>query len=57
VCWPCSLEEVNDTRQGMIQRLKIAEKEKDALESKKAEAELFLSKQVSLGACVQACFC
>lgn len=29
----------------MIQRLKVAEKERDALESKKQEAELFLDKQ------------
>lgn len=37
---------MNDKRQGLIQRLKISEKEKDALEGKKAEAELFLAKQV-----------
>lgn len=41
---------MNDKRQSMIQRLKISEKEKDALEGKKTEAEMFLSKQV----CVRA---
>jgi hypothetical protein len=58
------LDEIQDKRQGMIQRLKISEKEKDSLEGKKAEAELFLVKQVggfglgwvglvgSTGACV-----
>jgi len=40
------LEEVNDKRQGMIQRLKISEKEKDALEGRKTEAEQFLTQQV-----------
>ena len=40
------LEEMNDKRQGMIQRLKIAEKEKEGLEGKKVEAEMFLAKQV-----------
>lgn len=42
------LEEINDKRQTMVQRLKIAEKEKEGLEGKKAEAELFLSKQVGV---------
>ncbi|GFH20090.1 structural maintenance of chromosomes protein 4, partial [Haematococcus lacustris] len=39
------LEEMNDKRQTMIQRLKISEKEKEGLEGQKAEAEIFLSKQ------------
>ncbi|KAF5834905.1 RecF/RecN/SMC N terminal domain-containing protein [Dunaliella salina] len=42
------LEEVNDKRQSMIQRLKISEKEKDALEDKKTEAEMFLAKQADM---------
>ncbi|KAG1676970.1 hypothetical protein FOA52_014846 [Chlamydomonas sp. UWO 241] len=33
------LEELNEKRQGLVQRLKVAEKEKDGLESKKNEAE------------------
>lgn len=37
---------MNEKRQGLLQRLKISEKEKEALEGKKDEAELFLSKQV-----------
>jgi len=49
---PSRLEEVNDKRQSMIQRLKISEKEKDALEGKKTEAEMFLAKQVRVRACV-----
>jgi hypothetical protein len=49
------LDEVQDKRQGMIQRLKISEKEKDALEGKKAEAELFLAKQVGKRVCRRSC--
>lgn len=43
------LEEMNEKRQGLIQRLKVAEREKGALEGKKAEAEMFLAKQVGRG--------
>eukprot|EP00798_Chlamydomonas_sp_ICE-L_P016663 gene16663-22917_t len=42
------LEEINDRRQSMIQRLKISEKEKDSLEGKKNEAEDFLDKQAEM---------
>ncbi|KAJ9516738.1 hypothetical protein QJQ45_027143, partial [Haematococcus lacustris] len=42
------LEEMNDKRQTMIQRLKISEKEKEGLEGQKAEAEIFLSKQADM---------
>ncbi len=45
------LETMNDARQGLIARLKIAEKEKDALEGRKAEAESFLAKQVQKRVC------
>jgi hypothetical protein len=40
------LEAMNDTRQGLVTRLKITEREKEALEGRKAEAELFIAKQV-----------
>ena len=45
---PSRLEELNEKRQGMIQRLKVVEKEKGLLEGKKAEAEEFLSKQAEM---------
>ena len=38
----------NEQRQSMVQRLKVVEKEREGLESKKAEAESFLDKQVQL---------
>lgn len=53
-------QELNDKRQGMIARLKVAEREKDALEGKKREAEDFLDKSAELlrhkicGTCVHA---
>lgn len=48
--WPifivaCRLEEINEKRQGMVQRLKIVEKERDALETEKVAAEAYLAKQ------------
>lgn len=39
------LEELNDKRQGMVQRVKIAERERDALEGEKAAAEAYLAKE------------
>ncbi|KAK9848484.1 hypothetical protein WJX84_009989, partial [Apatococcus fuscideae] len=39
------LEELNEKRQGMVQRLKIVEKERDALETEKVAAEAYLGKQ------------
>jgi len=37
------LEEMNERRQGMVSRVKIAEKERDSLEGAKLEAEQYLS--------------
>ena len=42
------LEELNDKRGGMVSRLTLIEKEKDALEIVKNEAELFLQKEKDL---------
>ena len=42
------LEELNDKRGGMVSRLTLVEKEKDALEIVKNEAELFLQKEKDL---------
>jgi structural maintenance of chromosome 4 len=42
------LEELNDKRAGMVSRLTLVEKEKDALEIVKNEAELFLQKEKDL---------
>ncbi|GAB4818756.1 hypothetical protein N2152v2_005802 [Parachlorella kessleri] len=39
------LEELNEKRQGMVQRVKIAEKERDGLEAEKTNAEAYLTKQ------------
>lgn len=41
-----SLETLNETRQGMVNRLKIAERERDGLEAEKRAAEAFLEKEV-----------
>lgn len=38
-----SLEEMNEKRQGMVSRVKIAEKERDGLEGSKLEAEQYMS--------------
>lgn len=40
------MEEINEKRTGMVARLKVAEKEKEGLQGKKEEAEMFLTKQV-----------
>ena len=45
VCLACRLEEINEKRQGMVQRLKIVEKERDTLETEKVAAEAYLAKQ------------
>lgn len=42
------LEELNEKRQGQIQRVKVVEKEREGLESKKQEAEDFLDKQAQM---------
>ena len=39
------LEEINEKRQGLVQRLKIVEKERNALETEKVAAEAYLAKQ------------
>lgn len=38
------LEELNERRQGHVQRVKIAEKEREALEGPRATAELYMAK-------------
>ena len=40
------LEEVNERRQGMVQRVKIAERERDGLEAEKTAAEAYMSKEI-----------
>eukprot|EP00959_Pyramimonas_sp_CCMP1952_P017390 369383-Pyramimonas_sp.AAC.1 len=45
---PPLLEELNEKRSGLVHRLKITEKERDALESAKTEAESYLQKVVAL---------
>jgi structural maintenance of chromosome 4 len=40
-----ALEELNERRQGIVARVKIAERERDALESEKAAAEAYLAKE------------
>jgi hypothetical protein len=42
---PPRLEEINESRQGMVHRVRVAEKEKDALEVEKLAAEAFLAKE------------
>lgn len=38
------MEELNESRSGLVQRLKMTEKERDKLEDAKVEAELYLQK-------------
>lgn len=45
------LEELSEKRQGMLQRLKAAERDRDGLESEKAAAEAYMSKELE---CLQA---
>ena len=42
------LEELNETRQGQVNRLKLVEKERDVLEETKGEAETFMAKEREL---------
>ncbi|GAX79886.1 hypothetical protein CEUSTIGMA_g7326.t1 [Chlamydomonas eustigma] len=42
------MQELHEKRQGMIQRLKVVEKEREGLEGKKQEAEDFLQKQAMM---------
>jgi len=42
------LEVLNEKRSGIVQRVKLAEKEKDSLESAKNEAEAFMMKEAEL---------
>lgn len=42
---PCRLEELNEKRQGLVGKLKGAEREKEGLEGKALEAGAYLSKQ------------
>lgn len=44
-CCCCRLEELNEKRGGMITKLKSVEKEREALEGKKLEAEAYITKQ------------
>ena len=44
----CSLDAVNERRQGLISRLKISEKEREGLEGKATEAQQFLDKQAEM---------
>ncbi len=39
------LEEMNDGRQSMVQRLKIVERERDGLEGARAAAEAYMDKE------------
>lgn len=48
-----ALEKANELRQEMVNRVKMVEKEKEALEGSKTEAEVFLSKELELR-CAQA---
>lgn len=41
----CRLEEMNESRQSMVQRLKIVERERDGLEGARAAAEAYLDKE------------
>ena len=41
-----SVEEMNEKRQGMVQRVKIAERERDGLDAEKTAAEAYMSKEV-----------
>lgn len=45
------LEEVSEARQGMVARVKVVERERDALEDDKLLAESYLSKQRAMHAC------
>ena len=40
------LEELNERRQGMVQRVKIAERERDGLEAEKTAAEAYMGKEI-----------
>lgn len=40
------LEELNERRQGMVQRVKIAERERDGLEAEKTAAEAYIDKEI-----------
>ena len=42
---PCSLEELSEKRQSMVQRVKAAQKERDALSGDKAAAEEYLARE------------
>lgn len=41
----CRLEEMNEKRQGMVQRLKLVERERDSLEGARAAAEAYMAKE------------
>ena len=41
----CRLEEMNEARQSMVQRLKVVERERDGLEGARAAAEAYLDKE------------
>ena len=48
---PCRLETLNEARQGQVNRVKIAEKEREGLEGEKLAAEAYLFKDAErLGA-------
>lgn len=52
----CRLEELNDRRQGFVQRVKIVEKEREALEGPRAAAELFKAKEAEVNVAKSALF-